>query len=184
MGKTTLAKGLFAHYGGVYIEQNMVPEFTIPADCPGEGAYEERLCWENVMLQARFFHEQGCQPVIALDSDDVRVRELPLVYRGERFLILRLISSDEGQIIAQMEHRRQHEGGLYASAWAIRANEVIRSRTLLPNEKVIDVAGKTPTQVLAEAIVIIDSFTPDMEFAYTLDDEKHYLSWVQSRGLK
>ncbi len=184
VGKTTLAKGLFARYGGVYIEQNMVPEFAILADCPDEGAYEEKLCWDNVMMQVRFFREQGCRPVIALDFDDVRVRELPLIYRGERFLILRLVCGDEGQIIAQMERRRQHEGGLYAPAWALRANEVIRSRALLPNERVIDAAGKTPAQVLAETAAIIDGFAPDTDFAYTLDDEKHYLSWVQSRGLK
>lgn len=27
VGKTTLAKGLYEHYKGVYFEQNMVPEF-------------------------------------------------------------------------------------------------------------------------------------------------------------
>ena len=27
VGKTTLAKALFEHYNGVYVEQNMVPEF-------------------------------------------------------------------------------------------------------------------------------------------------------------
>ena len=29
-GKTTLAKGLYRHYHGVFLEQNMVPEFMIP----------------------------------------------------------------------------------------------------------------------------------------------------------
>ncbi len=183
VGKTTLAKGLFARYGGVYIEQNMAPEFSIPADCPDVGVYEETLCWENVMMQARFFHEQGCQPVIALDFDDVRGRELPLLFRGKRFVILRLVCGDDQQILRQMEHRRQHEGGLYAPEWALRANEVIRRRALLPNETLIDVAGKTPEQVLAEAETILDAFAPQIDFTYALDDEKHYLSWVQSRGL-
>ena len=32
VGKTTLAKKLYQHYNGVYIEQNMVPEFIIPKD--------------------------------------------------------------------------------------------------------------------------------------------------------
>ena len=48
VGKTTLAKGLFAHYQGVYIEQNMVPEFAIPADTEDIGDYEETMCWENI----------------------------------------------------------------------------------------------------------------------------------------
>lgn len=184
VGKTTLAKGLFARFGGVYIEQNMASEFSIPAECPDAGLYEESLCWDNVMLQTRFFHERGCRPVIALDFDDVRARELPLVYRGKRFLIVRLVCSEDGQILRQMERRRQHEGGLYAPEWALRANEVIRSRALLPNEKVLDVAGKSPEQVLEEAAAIMETFVPETDFTYMLDDEKHYLSWVQSRGLK
>ncbi len=59
VGKSTLAKGLHQRLGGVYIEQNMVPEFGIPADCPDEGLYEETLCFENVMAQLDFFHARG-----------------------------------------------------------------------------------------------------------------------------
>lgn len=44
VGKTTLAKGLYEHYKGVYLEQNMVPEFCIPENVDDEGLYEEQLC--------------------------------------------------------------------------------------------------------------------------------------------
>ena len=44
VGKTTLAKELYKHYGGVYIEQNMVPEFVIPKNVEDVGIYEEQLC--------------------------------------------------------------------------------------------------------------------------------------------
>ena len=54
---------------------------------------------------------------------------------------------------------------------------------LLPNEVLIDVAGKTKEEVLAEAVTIIDSFHPDRDYDYVPDDERHYLSWVQSRQL-
>lgn len=33
VGKTTLAKELYQHYNGVYLEQSMVPEFVIPEGC-------------------------------------------------------------------------------------------------------------------------------------------------------
>ena len=39
VGKTTLAKGLFEHYKGVYFEQNMIPEFGIPNNVD-EGKYQ------------------------------------------------------------------------------------------------------------------------------------------------
>ncbi len=134
----------------------MVPEFCIPADCPDAGLYEERLCFENVMAQLAFFHGQGCHDIVALDFDDVRARELPLRFRGSRFIILRLVSGDPAQILRRMEHRRQNEGSLYLPERVVRSNEAIR---------------------------IIDGFTPDLDYTYTLDDERRYLSWGHSRYL-
>lgn len=183
VGKTTLAKELYAHYKGVYFEMNVVPEFCIPEGVPDIGVYEEQLCWENVLLQLKFFHEKGFRNIVALDFDDIRARELPLLFRGSDFLILRLISSDPTQIRRQMEYRNAHEGGLYTPDYVERANEVIRARALLPNEVMLDIAGKTKEEVFAQAVGIIDRFTPLREYDYVPGDEKAYLSWVQSRGL-
>lgn len=183
VGKTTLAKELYQHYKGVYIEQNMVPEFVIPDDAEDIGVFEEQLCWENTLAQIRYFHDKGFSNIVALDFDDVRTRELPLIFRGSDFITLKLVSGNPEQIRQQMEHRNSHEGGLFAPGRVDRSNEVIRNRALLPNEVLIDVAGKTREEVLAEAVRIIDGFHPDKDYDYVLDDEHHYLSWVQSRNL-
>ena len=82
-----------------------------------------------------------------------------------------------------MIHRNRNGGGLFAPERIERSNEVIKNRVLLPNEVMIDVAGKTSEEVLAEAISIIDAFHPDRDYDDTLDDGHHYLSWVQSRPL-
>ncbi len=183
VGKTTLAKGLFQHYNGVYFEQNMVPEFFIPEGVKDEGIYEEQLCWENVLLQLKFFYDKGLRNIIALDFDDIRTRELPYIFKGYEFVTLKLVSSDTEQTKQQMEHRRNNEGGLYVPNYVERANSVIMSRNLLPNEVQIDIAGKTKEQVLEEAIKVIDNFEPIKDYDYELDDERNYLSWVQSRQL-
>ncbi len=183
VGKTTLAKALFEHYHGVYLEQNMVPEFAIPADTPDEGIFEEQLCWDNVLLQLRFFHHKGYRNIISLDFDDLRTREIPREFKGTDFITLKLTSSDPDQIKAQMEHRHAHEGGLYLPDKVDRANHVIRARPLLPNEVVIDVAGKSREEVLREAVGVIDGFTPARAYDYTLPPETWFLSWVQSRKL-
>ena len=183
VGKTTLAKELYLHYSGVYIEQNMVPEFAIPDTAEDIGVFEEQLCWENTLAQIRFFHDRGFQNIVALDFDDIRARELPLLFKGSDFITLKLVSSDPEQIRRQMTHRKNNEGGLFAPDRVERSNEVIRGRMLLPNEVLIDVAGKTKEEVLAEAVTIIDSFHPDRDYDYVPDDERHYLSWVQSRQL-
>jgi len=183
VGKTTLAKGLYLHYRSVFIEQNMVPEFVIPDTVEDMGIFEEQLCWENTLQQIRFFHDKGFRNIVALDFDDVRSRELPLIFRGSDFITLKLVSSDTEKIRRQMIYRNSHEGGLFAPDQIERSNEVIKSRTLLPNEALIDIAGKTKEEVLAEAIGIIDGFRPDKDYDYVPDDEHHYLSWVQSRQL-
>lgn len=183
VGKTTLAKELYTHYHGVYFEQNMVPEFTIPPDVEDIGIYEEQLCWENVLLQLKFFYDKGHRNIVALDFDDVRTREIPLLFKGFNFITLKLISSDTEQIKQHMIHRHNNEGGLFALSGVERANDVIMNRKLLPNEVLIDVAGKSREEVLEEAIRIIDNFESKTEYDYTLDDEHNYLSWVQSRKL-
>ena len=183
VGKTTLAKALFEHYNSVYVEQNMVPEFGIPENCPDVGVFEEETCFENVLLQLEFFHKRGFNNIIALDFDDYRTRELPLHFRGYRFVTLKLISSDPEQIHRQMIHRKENEGGLFAPDNIVRSNDKIRSRPLLPNEVMIDVAGKTKKEVFEEAVHIIDHFKPDLNYNYTLPDENLFLSWVHSRNL-
>lgn len=183
VGKTTLAKELYKHYRGVYFEQNMVPEFEIPEAAEDIGVYEEQLCWDNVLLQLKFFYEKGLRNIVALDFDDVRTRELPMLFKGYQFITLKLVSSDPEQTKQQMIHRHNNEGGLFVPDYVERANSVIMGRKLLPNEVQIDVAGKTKEEVLQEAIGIIDNFVPQTDYEYELDDEKNYLSWVQSREL-
>ncbi|MBP5485993.1 MAG: hypothetical protein J6Y07_04810, partial [Alphaproteobacteria bacterium] len=94
VGKTTLARELYQHYNGVYIEQNMVPEFIIPKTVKDIGIYEEKLCWENTLAQVKFFYKKGLRNIVALDFDDIRARELPKIFRGYKFIIIRLVSSD------------------------------------------------------------------------------------------
>lgn len=183
VGKTTLAKELYQHYEGVYLEQSMVPEFIIPKDVTDIGVYEEELCWQNVLLQLKFFRDKGYRNIVSLDFDDIRTRELPVLFKGYDFITLKLISSDTEQTKRQMEHRHHHEGGLYLPDYVERSNAVIMSRELLPNEVMIDIAGKSKEEVLQEAISIIDNFESLKEYTYEIPDEKLFLSWVQSRQL-
>lgn len=183
VGKTTLAKSLYQYYSGVYLEQNMVPEFVIPDDVADKGLYEEQLCWDNVLLQLNFFHQKGLSNIVALDFDDIRAREIPYIFKGYEFIILKLVSSDAEQIKQQMIHRKNNEGGLYALNNVEKSNFVIMNRNLLPNEVQIDIAGKSKEAVLAETIKIIDNFEPMKEYDYEIYDERNYLSWVQSRKL-
>ena len=184
VGKTTLAKKLYKHYNGVYFEQNMVPEFSIPKECIDEGVFEEQTCWDNVILQLNWFYDRGFKNIVALDFDDIRTRELPKIFKDYKYITLKLISSNPNQIKKQMVDRKNNEGGLYDIDNVEKSNAKIRNRHLLPNEVLIDVCGKSKDEVLKEAISIIDNFHPLIKYEYELDNEKNYQSWVKSKNLR
>ena len=185
VGKTTLAKGLFKHYDSVYIEQNMVPEFGFKDIKTDDiGLFEEKVCCDNTLMQIDYFHKLGYKNIIALDFDDLRTREIPIVFKGTNFITLKLISRDYKQIERQMEYRHQNEGGLYVPNEVEYHNNKILSRSLLPNEVLIDVNGKTREDVLKEAINIIDNYSSKLNYDYELPDKNLFESWVKSNNLE
>lgn len=183
VGKTTLAKELYLHYNGVYIEQSMVPEFTIPNTVEDVGIYEEDLCFENTLMQMKWFYDKGYRNIVALDFDDLRVRSFPELFKGYNYIILRLISSDFQQIKNQMEERHKTGQGLYVPNSKGKSNEVIKNRPLMPNEVVIDVAGKNKEQVLQEAINLIDNTKILLDYNYSPLDKSYFRSWILSHKL-
>ena len=181
VGKTTLAKGLYEHYNGVYFEQNMIPEFGIP-DNVDEGKYEEEVLWESSIELLKYFHNKGMKNIIALDFNDLRTREIPVVFRGKNFITIKLISSDYEQNKSQMLSRGAQ--GLIDLELLEVSTKRIMDRPLLPNEVVLDVAGKSKGAVLNEAIAVIDNYKSQMDYRYILPDKSLFYSWVQSDGLR
>lgn len=183
VGKTTLAKGLFDYFGSVYIEQSMVPEFAIPEETDDIGIFEEETCFENTLMQIKWFHKRGFKNIIALDFDDLRVREFPNIFKGYEFVILRLYSSSTSQIRQQMEERHKSGEGLYYLEGIEKSNETIANRPLLPNEIKINVFGKGKGEVLKEAIELIEGYNPVLDYDYQPLPKSCYRSWVQSNRL-
>lgn len=181
VGKTTLARGLYAHYQGVYFEQNMIPEFGIPEGVD-EGRFEEEVMWEGSLALLRFFHEKGLKNIVAADFNDLRTREIPRLFRGSDFITLKLVSSDYRQNLEQMLSRG--EGGLVDTKLLRESTEKIMNRPLLPGEALLDVAGKSPEEVLSEAIGLIDGFACPREYEYTEPGKEQFYSWVWSDGLR
>ncbi len=60
----------------------------------------------------------------------------------------------------------------------------IMERNLLPNEVILDIAGKNKEEVLKEAIDLIDSFNSKLDYEYDIPDKNLFYSWVQSDGLR
>lgn len=180
IGKTTLAKGLFEHYNGAFVEQNMVPEFGIPQNVDG-GIFEEEVCWECCVAQMMKFHDMGIKNIIGNDFDDLRTADIPIVFRGYNYITIKLICNNLLQLHNQMENRKN---GLTDYELQEKCSDKVNKRPLLVNEVVIDVTNKTAQQVLSEAIELIDNTETLMEYNYEKPKKELFYSWVFSNGLR
>jgi len=183
VGKTTLAKHLFAHYKSVYIEQNMIPEFlTLDGETEMTGAFEEETCWSNTVALLKNFNKLGYKNVIGLDFDDLRTRDIPEVFKGYNYITIKLISSSYEQNLNQMRNRGA--GGLVDTELLEKMYLKIPTRKLLINEFEIDVQGKNPTQVMHEAVRLIENGVTSVDYEYIKPSKEEFYSWVFSNGLR
>ena len=180
VGKTTLAKGLFKHYNGACAEMNMIPEFGI-IDNVDVGIFEEKVCWECCVALLKKFNELGIKNVVSGDFDDLRTADIPIVFKGYNYITLKLVCNDYQQNYNQMKNRGN---GLIDFDLLEKCSKKVNSRPLLVNEFQIDVAGKTPEDVLSEAINIIDNADTVTEYEYTKPPKELFYSWVFSNGLR
>ena len=183
IGKTTLAKGLLQHYRTTCIEQNMIPEFiSRDGSEPMTGELEELTCWENLVAMLMCFHKLGYKNIIASDIDDLRTADIPVVFKGKKYITIKLVSTDPEQIRKQMENRP--ENGLIDYELQEKMNAKNPKRDPLINEVEIDVAGKTSEEVLKQAIALIDTEIPLLEYDYEKPPKALFYSWVFANGLR
>lgn len=183
IGKSTLAQGLLNKYKTVVIEQNMVPEF-ISRDGSEEmtGELEEMTCWENTKAMAFCFHKLGYKNIIVSDLDDLRTADIPIDFKGYRYVTLKLVCGDVEQLKKQMSDRPK--GGLIDYELQRKSNGKISTRKPLINEHVLDVTGIDTSRVLEKAVKIIDGAVPLTEYEYTKPEKDLFYSWVFSNGLR
>ncbi len=183
IGKSTLAKGLLQHYRTTCIEQNMIPEFiSRDGTEPMTGELEELTCWENQVAMLLCFHRLGYRNIIASDIDDLRTADIPIVFKGKRYITIKLVSSNLEQIQRQMINRPS--GGLIDLELQEKMNEKNLKRAPLVNEYEIDVAGKTAGEVLKQATELIDQKIPVLEYDYEKPPKELFYSWVYANGLR
>ena len=183
VGKTTLCNGLLAHYKTTCVGQHMIPEF-ISRDGKEQmtGELEELTCWENQVAMLKCFHKLGYKNIIASDIDDLRTADIPIVFKGTDYIIVKLISSDLSQIQKQMKNRPNNV--LIDYELQEKMNDKNIKRKPLINEVEIDVAGKTIEEVLEQAVNIIEATCSKLEYEYEKPSKDLFYSWVFANGLR
>lgn len=180
VGKSTLARGLFDRYQGALAEMNAVPKFGVPANVD-PGLFEERVCWECCVAQLMKFHELGVRNIVSGDFDDLRTADIPIVFKGYDFITLKLICPDR----AEHRHRMENRGeGLVDLRLLEESAEKINRRPPLVNEFVIDTAGKSPEDVLREAVRLVETADTLRDYSYEKPPREQFYSWVYSNGLR
>lgn len=183
IGKSTLAKNLLEKLRTVVIEQNMVPEF-ISRDGVEEmdGILEELTCWENTKAMALCFHNLGYKNIIVSDIDDLRTADIPVDFKGYRYLTIKLICSDLGQIQKQMKNRLNN--GLIDYELQEKCNVKNLARPPLINEYEINVCELSEQDVLDRALTILNANEPLIEYDYVKPEKDKFYSWVFANGLR
>ena len=183
IGKSTLAQNLLQELKTVVIEEHMVPEF-ISRDGQEEmtGTLEELTCWENTKAMAFCFHKLGYKNIVISDIDDLRTADIPIDFKGYRFLTIKLVCSDLTQLREQMKNRPNN--GLIDFELQEKCNARNLSRKPLINEHEIDVAGLCAEEVLKHALSIIESVEPLTDYEYTKPEKEQFYSWVFANGLR
>lgn len=182
VGKSTLARALFKYYRGALVEQNQAPEFgSFEGNEEVGGLLEERICWDWFVSTVMCYWRQGLKNIVADDFDDLRTADIPVVFRGCDYIIIRLICADYEQHYRQMRDRGE---GLIDFELMKKSSEVIGKRSPLVNEVVIDVAGKSPEEVFGIARDRIDNHKCDFNYEYEKPPMENFYSWVFANGLR
>lgn len=182
VGKSTLARALFAHYRGALVEQNQAPEFgCFEGNEEIGGLFEERICWDWFVQTLMCYYRRWVKCIVADDFDDLRSADIPIIFKGCDYIIIRLICADREQHRRQMVNRGE---GLIDLELLEKSSEKINKRAPLVNEVIIDVAGKTPEEVFQEARELIDSHKCLLEYKYEKPPMEDFYSWVFANGLR
>lgn len=182
VGKSTLARAIYAHYRGALVEQNQAPEFsTFDGNEEIFGLSEERICWEWFVSTLMCYNENGIKNIVADDFDDLRTADIPVLFKGFDNIIIRLICSNYEQNYRQMQNRGE---GLIDFELLEKSSEKINKRAPLVNEVIIDVAGKTPEKVFSVARGMIDAHECRLDYEYEKPPKDDFFSWVYANGLR
>lgn len=183
IGKSTLCNGLLDHYRTTVVEQHMVPEFiTRDGEEEVNGALEELTCWEVQVAMMLKFYELGYKNIIAADIDDLRTADIPIVFKGYDFITIKLVCRELDQIQEQMKNRPNN--GLIDYELQRKMNEKNLARKPLINEVELDITGKSVSEVLEEAIHIIENTQSMTEYEYEKPEKEQFYSWVFANGLR
>ncbi len=154
IGKSTLAKLLQGRLGTPMFEFGWIPEFRYTGEKEILYEEEESIAFENLTMVLQNYCKHGFKNIIVTDLEDKRIQRLDTVFCHNTYLLCTLFTEDEmllkGRVLDESRSSKYRD-------WeeSIKINRGIITRSLLPNERRIDVAHLDERELLEVLVNLI-----------------------------
>lgn len=173
-GKTTLSRKLHDYYKSPYFEFGWIPEFrSLSPSIHITQRQEEQLAFENLILVVKNYNRHGFKNIIITDLDDVRMLDVPIVFKGFNYVILTLYI-DQESVIKERILSRNNENGYVDWETSIKMNSLIRKRNTLANEYRILNSTNDVENTFQELLKQLNSHVPSQAAGNEIRREDFY----------
>lgn len=149
-GKSSVATLLQEKLDCPCFEFGWIPEFRNKGVETISYEEDEAIAFENLSLVTKNYVKHGFKNIIITDLEDKRIKELHTIFNQENYVLFTLTLSDD-EILKSRVLDKTRSSGYRDFKSAIKINNEIINRQLLPNEIRID----TTNQSLENIVKII-----------------------------
>lgn len=153
-GKTTVSRLLHEKLKSPYIELGYVRQFHLDRSWSQTGPREENMAFENLLFIIRNYFRYGYQNVIVADLEDFRVRQIPIHFAHNDFIIATLVIHDD----AELKRRvllPERDSGYRDYASAVAWNRQVIDRPPVQNELKTDNTEPQPQSALTRILSLL-----------------------------
>lgn len=177
-GKTTIAKELHRRLESPWFEFGWIPEFT------QKNPYtritqkeEEQMSFENLVLVCKNYIAHGFENILLTDLDDIRMLDIPQVFKEYRYVIITLYSESDDVLKERILTR---DNGNDFRNWeeSLKTNQLILNRKTLPNEYRIRSDNQAPEQIGDIAMKILNEHTQNTSFHINDYNRGDYFTYI------
>lgn len=140
--KSTVSKLLWGAQGWPLIELGALRVFHLDRMWTRASAREEQMSFENLLALLANYKRYGYRNVLVNDLEEFRVREIPTVLAGYRYMIVSLIVDEDEHTRRVLDPTR--DSGYRNVEAALAWNRAHRDRSLLPNEHCLNSIYQQP----------------------------------------
>jgi len=151
-GKSTTAKLLHKKLQSPWFEFGWIPDFQkLNPHTSITWEQETEISFENLVLVAKNYARHGFKNILITDINfDSQILQLPKVFRGLDYRLFTLYAEDE--TIKQRIQTRDNGNTFDNWQEAIKTNQLLITRPLLPHETRIDTEKIPPEAVVAKML--------------------------------